>query len=174
MTRSRIRNGIDRDALDALFSGQAESAPVAIRTDWVGGTQSVATISRGAGDTSRTFVIHVDDARAFLGAGTAPAPDELAAVAISAAFAQAFVMQASKRDIVIEALSVSVQSSADGRVGTHALPRWQITCAVESLASPRLLREFARAAASSDHVLRLSMRKPEVSIVCSVGGRSTK
>ena len=174
MTRSRIRNGIDRDALEALTGEQAEAAPLAVRTDWVGGAQSVATITRGPASGTRTFTIQVDDARARIGTGAGPAPAELAAVALSAAFAQAFVMQASRCDVAIDALSVHVQAPPPARSDPRTIPRWHIECTVESCASLPLLRSFAREAASSDHVLRLAMRKPCVTVGRSLGERGAR
>jgi hypothetical protein len=165
MTPGRIRNGIDLDALEAFVRGREKAPDLTVRTEWIGGAQSVATISRDAlaAPSASTFVVHVDESSACLGNGTGPAPAELAAVALSAAFAQAFVIAASRDNVTIDALSVNVGRSAPP--GATAPPRWRIECTVDSDAAPLQLRAFTRAAIASELVRSLAMRAPSVSIV---------
>ena len=163
MTAGRIRNGIDLDALEALVRGR-EAPDVVVRTEWIGGAQSVATISRsgsGALSTS-TFVVHVDESPERLGNGTAPAPAEFAAVALSAAFAQAFVIEASRDGVVIDALAIGVTN--ERRPSESAVAAgWRIDCTVDSAAPLLRLRAFAQAAADSGLVQSLA-NAPSVSV----------
>ena len=170
MTARRIRNGIDLDALEARLGSAGEPSGLDVRTEWLGGAQSVATICRGTASAASSFTIHVDDGASTPGTGQAPAPCELAAVALSAAFAQAFIVAASRDDVAVDALSVRIaQTTPSARAAGPQLPRWDIHCNVESDASLRRLRSYAIAASTSGVVTRLSMAIAKVSV--SRGGR---
>ena len=170
MASVRIRNGLDLEALAALEREPPEPPACTAQVEWVGGVQSVATISRpgrtdGAG---ADFVFRVDDATQHLGSGAGPAPMELAAVALSAAFAQAYVVEATLADVPVDALTVSaraVETSA-----ANAGTRWHIECSVAGEAPASVFQDFARRASTSASVRRLTMRRPVVSVVKRAGG----
>ena len=166
MTRGRVRNGIDLDALETLGHGSNGAPELSVRTEWIGGAQVEATISRAAdrAASGRTFVVHVDESPSCSGNGTGPAPAELAAVALSAAFTQAFVFDASRDNVVIDALAVRIHERPAGTA--HATPRrWHIECIVESQVSIGQLRAYARAAAGSERVRSLALRAPSVRVL---------
>ena len=165
MTAARIRNGIDLDALESGVRAHDDPPQVSVRTEWIGGAQSVATISRAASGSlgASTFVVHVDESPDRLGNGTAPAPTELAAVALSAAFAEAFIIEASRGGVVIDALAIAVHTNGRTTSATDVRPGWRIDCSVDSAAPLTQLRAFGRAAADSGLVRSLAIA-PSVSV----------
>ena len=169
MASVRIRNGLDLEALAALDRETGEVSSPAVQLEWVGGVEAVATISRrGCPDGAGHFVIRVDDTTRQLGSGAGPAPMELAAVALSAAFAQAYVVEATLADVPVDSLTISVQAFDDGEPRTRT--QWRIECTVDGDAPASVLREFARRACGSLAVRRLTMRRPAVSIVKQTAG----
>lgn len=123
VTKPRIVNDLDLDALDQVVAAIGQDAGVGVvafrvATDWAGQTRSRSTVESytiGGNEVARSFTIDADEPLELLGSNRAPNPQELLMSALNACMMVGYVAQAAVRGITLESCRIETNGELDLR-----------------------------------------------------------